>query len=165
MRSWNCKMTRTFGALAVMTAMVPAVVSLMGGQALAHGPGGDHMFLKMDANNDGKISVDEHAAAAKKMFEIMDGSKDGKVTAAEMEAAHEQIVGKKAAAAKDKGKQMSAAEKLKVVDTNGDGALTAEEHLAGSRSMFDKMDGNHDGFLTKSELEAGHEKMMHKAAK
>jgi Ca2+-binding EF-hand superfamily protein len=153
-------MTRTFGALVV----VAAVAAPLGGRALAHGHEGDHMFQKMDANADGKISVDEHAAAAKTMFETMDANKDGKVTAAEMEAAHEKIVGK-AAAGKDKGKQMSAAEKLKVVDTNGDGALSAEEHLAGSKAMFDKMDGNHDGFLTKPELEAGHDKLMRKAPK
>lgn len=155
------KMTRTFGALAAATTMA-AVIPFMGGQALAHGPGEDHLFQKMDANNDGKISADEHAAAAKAMFETMDGNKDGKVTAAEMEAAHEKIVGKAAAAGKDKGKQMSAAEKLKVVDTNGDGALSAEEHLAGSKTMFDKMDANHDGFLAKTELEAGHAKLMNK---
>lgn len=163
MATWTWKMMRTWGAVAAVTTTATVVPS-MGGQALAHGPGGDQMFQKMDANNDGKISVDEHAAAAKKMFEVMDANKDGKVTAAEMEAAHEQIAGK-AAVAKDKGKQMSAAEKLKVVDSNGDGALTAEEHLAGSKSMFDKMDANHDGLLTKAELEAGHDKLMKKAPK
>jgi hypothetical protein len=35
---------------------------------------------------------------------------------------------------------LSSAEKIKVVDTNGDGVLTAEEHAAGSKRMFDKMD-------------------------
>ena len=171
------KMARPLGALAVAALLV----SPFGGQALAHGHGDDGMFQKMDGNGDGKISAEEHAAAAKAMFDAMDGSpsggkqgkqgkqgtqgkKDGKVTAAEMEAAHEKIAGK-TVAGNEKGKEMSAAEKIKVVDTNGDGVLTAEEHAAGSKSMFEKMDTNHDGVLTKTELEAGHEKMMHKAPK
>ena len=37
-----------------------------------------------------------------------------------------------------------------------------DEHAAGARMMFDKMDTDHDGYLTKAELKAGHEKMMSK---
>ena len=59
---------------------------------------------------------------------------------------------------------MSAADKIKVVDTNGDGVLTAEEHAAGSRAMFEKMDTNKDGFLTKDELAAGHARMLKKSS-
>ena len=40
---------------------------------------------------------------------------------------------------------MSAAEKIKVVDGNGDGVLTAAEHEAASKKMFQKMDANRDG--------------------
>jgi Ca2+-binding EF-hand superfamily protein len=49
-------------------------------------------------------------------------------------------------------------------DTNGDGVLTADEHAAAARTMFDKMDTDHDGYLTKAELKAGHEQYMHKAS-
>jgi Ca2+-binding EF-hand superfamily protein len=59
---------------------------------------------------------------------------------------------------------MSSAEKIKAIDTNGDGALSAEEHAAGSKMMFDKMDTDKDGYLSKAELEAGHAKMMTKPA-
>jgi Ca2+-binding EF-hand superfamily protein len=116
-----------------------------------------NQFQMMDSNGDGKVSADEHAAGAKKMFQTMDANKDGKVTAAEMDAAHEQIAGKKAHKA-----DMSAADKIKVIDTNHDGILSAEEHAAGSKTMFEKMDTDKDGFLTKAELEAGHAKMMSK---
>ena len=92
------------------------------------------------------------------MFEKMDTNADGKVTAAEMTAAKQNLTGKKA----EKG-EMTAAEKIKTIDTNGDGVLTADEHQAGAQSMFDKMDTDHDGYLTKSEMKAGHEKYMHKA--
>jgi Ca2+-binding EF-hand superfamily protein len=116
------------------------------------------MFEKMDANGDGKISPDEHTAAASRMFEKMDANSDGKVTAAEMTAAHQKMAGKKA----EKG-EMSAADKIKMFDTNGDGVLTADEHAAAAKTMFDKMDTDHDGYLSKAEVKAGHEKFMHKA--
>ena len=113
----------------------------------------------MDANKDAKVSAIEHAAGAKQMFETMDANKDGKVTAAEMDAAYQRITGRKAAKS-----DMSAADKINVVDTNGDRVLTAEEHAAGSRTMFEKMDTNKDGFLTKDELAAGHARMLKKSS-
>jgi Ca2+-binding EF-hand superfamily protein len=120
----------------------------------------DAEFMKMDTNKDGKISADEHAAAAKQMFDTMDANKDGKVTAAEMEAAHERVTGRKATKS-----DMSAAEKIKVIDTDGDGVLTAEEHARGSRAMFEKMDADKDGFLTKDEWAAVHADLMKKPSR
>jgi Ca2+-binding EF-hand superfamily protein len=114
-------------------------------------------FQMMDTNTDGKISPDEHSAGAKRMFETMDANKDGKVTAAEMDGAHEKVTGKKATKM-----DMSAADKIKAIDTNSDGVLTAEEHATGSKMVFEKMDADKDGFLSKAELEGGHAKMMTK---
>ena len=119
----------------------------------------DTEFRKMDTNKDGKVSASEHAAGARHMFVTMDGNKDGKVTATEMEATHQRITGRKATKS-----DMSAADKIKVVDTNGDGVLTAEEHAIGSRAMFEKMDADKDGFLTKGELAAGHARMLKKSS-
>jgi EF-hand domain pair/EF hand len=120
----------------------------------------DAEFTKMDSNKDGKVSADEHAAGAKQMFDTMDRNKDGKVTATEMDAAHQRVTGKKATES-----DMPAVEKIKVVDKDGDGILTAEEHAAGSRSMFEKMDTDKDGFLTKDELAAGHARMLKKPSR
>jgi len=108
-------------------------------------------FKAMDTNSDGRVSREEHAAGARSMFEKMDANHDGKVTAAEMDAAHRAIAG--GDAAKD---ELTAAEKIKAVDQDGDGVITAAEHGHASRAMFDKMDTNRDGVLTLEEMAAGH---------
>jgi EF hand domain-containing protein len=110
----------------------------------------------MDADGDGVVSASEHAAGSTAMFTKMDANQDGSVTAAEMEAAH---------AAKGKTKmagELSTAEKIKAIDTNGDGKLSAAEHSAGSQSMFEKMDTDKNGSLSKAESDAGHKALMTK---
>ena len=53
------------------------------------------------------------------------------------------------------------ADKIKKMDTNGDGRLSAAEHEAGARKMFTMMDSNKDGSVTVAEMDASH-KMMKK---
>ena len=43
---------------------------------------------------------------------------------------------------------------------NGDGAITAAEHEAGYKKMFEKMDKDHNGKLSAAEVQAGHDRMM-----
>jgi hypothetical protein len=117
-------------------------------------------FDGVDANRDGRISAAEHAAAAKKMFRAMDANRDGNVTAAEMDAAYSKVTGNKA-----EQSGMSGADKIKVVDRDGDGVLTASEHDAASKEMFRKMDADRDGYLSREEWTAGHAALMSKAAK
>lgn len=112
----------------------------------------------MDANQDGKVAAAEHAAGAQKMFKAMDANQDMKVTADEMDATNKPW--KSADASHHKGHAMSSADKIKVIDTNGDGVLTAQEHAAGSKAMFAKMDTDKDGNLTAAEVKAGHGQMM-----
>ena len=108
---------------------------------------GDSHFKKMDANNDGKVSVAEHTAAAKLMFTECDANHDGLVTAAEMDAA---MVARGEKPAKD---EKTSAEKIKMMDQNSDGKLTAAEHDAGTGKMFAKMDKDADGALSKAECD------------
>ena len=114
-------------------------------------------FKAMDTNGDGRVSREEHAAGARAMFEKMDANRDGKVSAAEMDAAHRAIAG--GDAAKD---ELTSTEKIKAVDQDADGILTAAEHAHASRTTFDKMDINRDGGLTPPEMAAGHAAMLKK---
>ena len=38
------------------------------------------------------------------------------------------------------------------MDLDGDGVVTAAEHAAGARALFDHMDANHDGRVTRAEM-------------
>jgi Ca2+-binding EF-hand superfamily protein len=113
------------------------------------GKSADKHFKKMDTDGDGKISRAEHAAGAKKMFAQCDVNRDGIVTAAEMDSAM-------AAEGEKPGKHdKTSAEKIQIIDQNGDGQLTASEHEAGSEKMFAKMDKDGDGSLSKDECDEG----------
>ena len=112
-------------------------------------------ILAMDKNGDGRLSATEHAAGSRSMFEAMDANQDGRVTAGEMDA----FAAKRTAHEREEDR-MSSAAKIKVIDTNGDGVLTADEHRDGSARMFTTMDTNRDGSLDKAELAAGHANML-----
>jgi hypothetical protein len=68
-----------------------------------------------------------------------------------MDAAQEAVTGSKA-----KRGAMASAEKIRVVDQNGDRVLSAGEHEAGAAMMFARMDANKDGKLSRAEFEKGH---------
>lgn len=112
------------------------------------------IFARMDVDRDGRVSAQEHAMGSRGMFVAMDANKDERVTAAEMTAAQAKITGESDAGG------MTSAEKIKVVDGDGDGVLTAAEHAAGSKALFEKMDRNNDGRLSRREFEAGHDKLV-----
>jgi hypothetical protein len=117
----------------------------------------DKEFALMDGDKDGRVTRAEHAEGARKMFDMMDANLDGKVTAAEMRGAYKAITGK--TPARD---TLSAEEKIKVVDSDGDGILTVSEHAAGAASMFTMMDADKDGILTKAEMAQAHKAMLKK---
>ena len=130
-----------------------AIAALVGSFALSGAAlAGDDKLDRLDADKDGKITAAEYTAGAKTSFDKLDANADGKVTAAEMDAAY--TTSKPGVGA---AKVPSSAEKIKSLDTDGDGALSSVEHEAGSRTMFDQLDANKDGSLTAEEIKAGHE--------
>lgn len=117
-------------------------------------------FRRMDTDKDGRISGAEHTAGAKWMFEMMDANRNDKVTAREMTAAQRRVTGRR-----PRQGDISSAAKIKVVDTDGDGVLSKEEHTAGSEMVFALMDTSKDGFVSRAELAAGHASMLKKRSR
>ena len=141
--------------------------------AYAGGGSGQAEMKMMDTDQDGSISVTEHAAGAKKMFGKMDADGDGIVTAQEMGAAHKDMPTHSEQSETVSSRQpeprtsdasgkplKSASAKIKAIDTDGDGTITAAEHEAGSKKMFGKMDKDQNGKLSAAEIQAGHDRMM-----
>ena len=110
----------------------------------------------MDTDKDGKVSASEHALGAKAMFDAMDKDRNAVVTSAEMDAV-QKSTSRPGESAPGK---LTSAEKIEAIDSNHDGNLSAEEHVAGARRMFALMDADKDGSLSEAELDAGHESML-----
>lgn len=51
--------------------------------------------------------------------------------------------------------ELSAAEKIRLGDRNGDGKLSAAEHAAGASALFARLDADGDGYLSRIECEGG----------
>lgn len=139
--------------------------ALMGGLLLAGAAGaqeGDDMFRQMDANGDGRISAQEHDAGASAMFTRMDANNDGKVSGDETKSMGPHGGGAHGGAMKHDGMKhdgMGHDGMLTKADSNQDGAVTAAEHAAAAKAMFDRMDANQDGRIAGTELDSGHQGM------
>ena len=108
----------------------------------------------MDSDGSGSVSSTEHATRTERMFDQLDVDRDGKVTAAEMDATHQDDDASH--------ERMSSADKIKTVDSDADGSLSAAEHASGSHAMFAMADTNGDGSLTIDEVKASHVAMVGK---
>lgn len=137
-------MKRSLIAISLLSTLLLAGAALADGRDDGHpGRRGGEGFEKMDANRDGKLTLQEAKDAAAQRFSRLDTNKDGVVT-------------KEEAAAVQQKRQAERAEKhFAHLDTNKDGKLSKEEaHMPDAH--FAKVDTNKDGYLTKAELEAAH---------
>ncbi|SEM08297.1 calcium-binding protein CML [Pseudoxanthomonas sp. GM95] len=102
-------------------------------------------FRSMDSNHDGRVSAEEHTAAAQKMFKQLDVDLDGRVTVEEMRLTRK--------AMEEPASEEEARQAIAAMDRNGDGKVDAEEHLAAADALFKRADANADGFVTEDELQ------------
>ena len=153
--------SRCAGFVAGLVAAAGLSVTFVALAGNARGDTASRAFKAMDSDGNGELSAAEHAAAANARFEALDPDRDGHVTEAELQAALYKMSERfhKAAGKEQRPVQMSAADRIAKVDTDGDGIMTAEEHAAGAKAMFEAMDADHNGSLTKAELKAGHNKL------
>lgn len=111
-----------------------------------------------DVNKDSKLSPAEHEAQAKQLFKAMDRDVDNRVSATEMDATQKPTQSPEGGHGHQKGEshQIPAIDKIKAMDSNRDGMLSAEESAAGAKEAFKRMDANADGFLSATEIKSGH---------
>ena len=139
-------------AISLGTAALALLLAL---PALAQrGAMGERIIQRLDTDGDGKVSFDEFQppgpGAGNRMAQA-DANGDGMITMDEMNAAMaarmEQM--KDRMMKRHNEMQQRMREHFKEMDTNDDGALTAEEMRHGA---FAKMDKNGDGYLTADEF-------------
>ncbi|HEY9842402.1 MAG TPA: hypothetical protein V6D23_18210 [Candidatus Obscuribacterales bacterium] len=141
-------------------AILTGLCLMLAGPALAEGG----RFGKLDANGDGKISLQEMQAQAEKHFTAADTNKDGQISQAEREQMAAAHAAKRQARMQAQGQQAQGQHKhqgqhrgqhkqgFKGPDANADGLVSRAEAQAAVQKRFTHMDLNHDGFVTQDEL-------------
>ncbi|GAA6206906.1 hypothetical protein NBRC116601_01990 [Cognatishimia sp. WU-CL00825] len=136
---------------AVLISSVTVVALALGAATVsAKGMGGKHgqqgprfNFEEVDANADGKITLEEMAAHAQSRFAAVDTDGDGNLSADELQAAKENARG-------ERTQRM-----IEHRDTNDDGMLSFEEMQPKddrAAKMFERLDADGDGALSEEEL-------------
>ena len=90
-RKMTGKMTVMAAVAAVMMAATPALAEEDGNMAAEKKNRGAVMFERMDADSDGKVSLEEFLAAHKERFKKIDADGDGYLTPDEMKAARDEM--------------------------------------------------------------------------
>ena len=113
----------------------------------------DMMLKKMDANGDGTLSRAEFDAFHLKHFDELDANKDGKITLDEMKTGHKSMSDK--GRGMSKGKSFDEAD----ANHDGALTREETEKIPMLSKRFDEMDANHDSKVTREEMGAAMKKM------
>jgi Ca2+-binding EF-hand superfamily protein len=127
------------GLLLLAIAAVPAGTSF----AQAPATTATAHFESLDTNKDGLVSKGEYESSG--AFAQLDENHDNRISAAELE----DILGPQ------EDGTPSAADRIRVADSNNDGELTDEELRRNAEMQFTRLDGNNDGHLDLAEMKSG----------
>lgn len=123
-----------------LTATIGALMLVLGGAALAgSGKMRGHMFDRLDANSDDRITLEEVTPFAEKRFSRFDADGDGTVSTAEVDAHLKKHL------------ERRRARLLKRFDADGNGSITKAEFSAQAEQMFERVDADSDGAITRTE--------------
>lgn len=150
-------MTKLIASIGVACAL-----ACVGGLAWAGGSdqkiGEYNVHMAADYNQDGKVTLDEHLAAARSAFEQMDLNGDGVIDSAEitqyqmkrMEAMRK-VKASPDAKLEDTPQMMPIFRFPPELDQNGDGKVSLAEHLAYETNVF-KANANAEGVITAKDI-------------
>jgi Ca2+-binding EF-hand superfamily protein len=102
-------------------------------------------FQSMDTNHDGRVSAEEQAAAARAMFKQLDVDLDGSISVEEMRLTRK--------AMEEPASEEQVRQAIAAMDSNADGKVDADEHMAMANALFKRTDANGDGFVTEDEMQ------------
>lgn len=158
--------TATIGLLAGIIGLGLAGAALAqqgpGGHRGPRGEGGfatGEAFARADANNDGRVTLDEGRAWLQARFAEADADRDGSVTIDELVVF---MQARRPAGRPAPNEQMQArmregiSRAFRFVDANGDGKVTMAELTPVAEAMFRAADRNADGALTREEVRPQH---------
>ena len=115
------------------------------------GPSPRQMFERADANNDGKLTLEEMLLQSSTRFDKSDANGDGEISVEEMTAAIQR-----------ERDERRARRRMKRLDFNGDGKVTKDEITTRAKKRFSMMDRDDNGVVEKSELRGQRRGMRHK---
>ena len=136
-----------------------ATVGLTMVSAVALAQAGGRVFERLDTDRDDVIEKQEIEAARRAMFDRADADNDDYVTGKEIEALREEFSEARGQRMRQReapeGSREALADRVKRLDTDGDGRIAEAEFVAARDPLLQRFDGNGDGSITRAEMDEG----------
>lgn len=146
--------TSLAGAAALLIALgaVPA-------QAAERPGSGTDPFAMMDADSNGRVTIEEMRSFAATRFTNLDSDRNGLLSRAEFDAGRAALAAAAAANGTDAPSGGRAGRAFGRLDADSNGSLSQTEYLARTDRVFPRADRDSDGALSQEEWTAFRERM------